>query len=807
MKRLLPHACLAVLLAGCDLRSASVTDAQTSANGTVLATNSPAVTGTRAVEGSGTNKATAIQAPKAAVLAEDPAPAQIAVPKPPPDLPVPVAEVVRLAQHTLGESVLIDYVNSVKEPYTLNADQVIYLSDLGIAPPVVQALLRHSAGPAPAAAPAPVTLAVANDTNAVPASPEQDPGGTNAILMNYLVSTAPGAPAGAPPLAAAPAPGVPAFQPPPGQVPVAVPQPPVEVDNSQIYTSLSPYGSWVEDPDNGWCWQPTVAVIDTGWRPYLNEGGWVWTDAGWYWNSTYSWGWLPFHYGRWTLASSRGWVWVPDNVWGPAWVTWRTTDTLCGWAPLPPGARWHSGVGLVFHGAHVSAYFDFGLHESWYCAVPFGRFCDPWPRRYCLNRRDMPGFYHGSRIVNDYRSIHDGPHGHEREHFVNHGPGTKPVQQATRAEVVKYNIHDTPRPGGPTPLPSRPNSPGGERSITAYRGDLPTTTGRPPSTVLARQTDRQAPDTTYGAGPARPAVPSSNLAERGAGGIAGNGQPRTPSNPRPGGEPPAIQNGNRGVTRGEPANIYPSGGPARPTPATAGFAATGGSSLASRPTGAAVSGPSGASSSGSTPGTGVARPVVAGRPGGPQGVNAGVQPPASSRPQPNAMGATTPVAPPRPIARNEPPAAGASNPNVFQHNESGWARTSTTPRPLSRSDMVAGGYLDNSGGVAQPARPAPTIRVPNSSSSYGAANSFNNGGGDRPGFATPQPAARYNPPAQNYSAPVAAPRPAYTPAPPVQRYSAPPPAAAPAPSSSRGSSGTSQPAARPSGNNGGRHAN
>src|SRR6185295_7634056 len=44
------------------------------------------------------------------------------------------------------------------------------------------------------------------------------------------------------------------------------------------------------------------------------------------------------HYGRWARRSDH-WIWVPDSVWGPAWVECRRTAEDVGWAPLAP-AGW-----------------------------------------------------------------------------------------------------------------------------------------------------------------------------------------------------------------------------------------------------------------------------------------------------------------------------------------------------------------------------------------------------------------------------------------------------------------------------------
>ena len=105
-----------------------------------------------------------------------------------------------------------------------------------------------------------------------------------------------------------------------------------------FYNNLSG-GSWIEVSDYGYCWQPSVAVSNTSWRPYA-DGYWAYTDVGWTWVSYEDFGWATYHYGRWARLSDYGWVWVPgrdaDLEWGPAWVSWRTGGQYIGWAPLPP---------------------------------------------------------------------------------------------------------------------------------------------------------------------------------------------------------------------------------------------------------------------------------------------------------------------------------------------------------------------------------------------------------------------------------------------------------------------------------------
>lgn len=116
-------------------------------------------------------------------------------------------------------------------------------------------------------------------------------------------------------------------------------------DAGFFYQSLRPHGEWIEVEAGFFAWRPLR--VRAGWRPYLN-GRWAWTDYGWYWISYEPFGWAVFHYGRWYLDDYYGWVWVPDDVWGPAWVEWRYDNDYIGWAPLPPYASFSISVGIRF---------------------------------------------------------------------------------------------------------------------------------------------------------------------------------------------------------------------------------------------------------------------------------------------------------------------------------------------------------------------------------------------------------------------------------------------------------------------------
>ncbi len=96
---------------------------------------------------------------------------------------------------------------------------------------------------------------------------------------------------------------------------------------------LSGDGGWVDVGSYGRCWRPRE--VAAGWRPYC-EGHWMWTDCGWYWASDEPWAWACYHYGTWLDDPSEGWCWVPATEWAPAWVQWRAGEGYIGWAPCAP---------------------------------------------------------------------------------------------------------------------------------------------------------------------------------------------------------------------------------------------------------------------------------------------------------------------------------------------------------------------------------------------------------------------------------------------------------------------------------------
>jgi hypothetical protein len=201
---------------------------------------------------------------------------------------------------------------------------------------------------------------------------------------------------------------------------------------SSFQTDLAPYGTWM-NLNGQMYWQPNDAGFGSNWRPYADGGHWVLTDAGWTWDSKYDWGWAPFHYGRWVDDPVLGWLWVPGWMWGPAWVAWRDNDTICGWAPLPPGSEYDVGFGFRFHGTLVSADFDFGLGPDDYCFISISDMCQPSYQTYRVPAQRAAEVYKQTTTVKTAYSVQSGQ-------VINAGIAVDRVRAATHREIVPLKI-------------------------------------------------------------------------------------------------------------------------------------------------------------------------------------------------------------------------------------------------------------------------------------------------------------------------------------------------------------------------------
>jgi len=311
----------------------------------------------------------------------------------------PLAQVIKLSQAGVDDSIIQAFITNSAATFNLNSDEIIYLKDTGVPNELVKEMLERDsflqAQMAAASQPATPPTPPAPTTPTTPTTPT-------------LVATTP----------------------PPDDV-AAGPQPDITIDD--FYTRLAPFGNWVAIDGYGECWQPGVATYNSAWQPYGDNGHWVSTDNGWYWVSDYSWGWAPFHYGRWFHDDHYGWCWYPDTVWGPSWVVWRSDDEYCGWAPLPPGAVYTDGIGLVYNGAVVSVGFDFGLSLDSYIFVSLNDFCGPQPIRHRLDPGLAVQIYHRSTLITRYER-----NGHG---IINPGIDPGRITLATHTPIQTLPIH------------------------------------------------------------------------------------------------------------------------------------------------------------------------------------------------------------------------------------------------------------------------------------------------------------------------------------------------------------------------------
>lgn len=204
-----------------------------------------------------------------------------------------------------------------------------------------------------------------------------------------------------------------------------------------FYDELSPYGTWIQDPQYGYVWRPDVDQDD--FRPYYTNGRWAMTEYGNTWVSNYDWGWAPFHYGRWVINSYRQWIWLPDTNWGPAWVDWRSGDGYYGWAPMAPS---------------ISINLSFGRRYSvpefcWNFIPQANIYINAFPR-YNYGRNNV--YIRNTTIINN-------TYIYNRRSYYG-GPRMEDIRRATNRNVTVYRYSQSNRPGA-----SRIDN----RSVSIYR--------------------------------------------------------------------------------------------------------------------------------------------------------------------------------------------------------------------------------------------------------------------------------------------------------------------------------------------------
>lgn len=204
---------------------------------------------------------------------------------------------------------------------------------------------------------------------------------------------------------------------------IAKPRPGISF--SFFYSSLRPYGEWIELEADLYAWRPMG--ISHRWKPYSN-GRWSWTNNGWYWDSYEPFGWAVYHYGRWHFDDYYGWIWIPDYEWGPAWVEWRYNDDYIGWAPLPPYASFHIDFGIRFS-------IGWNAGHNWWNFVHYRRFCDYRLDNYLLDYRRTSRIFSTTKYRNNYY--------YDRDRIVNGGIDRKFVEKRGGYRISEREIRTT----------------------------------------------------------------------------------------------------------------------------------------------------------------------------------------------------------------------------------------------------------------------------------------------------------------------------------------------------------------------------
>ncbi len=342
-----------------------------------------------------------------------------------------VNNVLKLQRNGVDRGVIMAYINASDVAFDLSADEIQKLDDEGVPPTIVVAMIDHgeslrNSSPRPAATPT------------QNASPSEQP-----IDATYA--------------------------------------PPAEDLNvSFFYEALSPHGSWHQDATYGQIWQPREMSIHADWRPYSQGGQWEWSDHGWYYKSSYAWGWAGFHYGRWYNHPQHHWVWVPGTQWAPSWVDWRRSDEYVGWAPLPPESHFEIGVGFSFRNKHVGSDFHFGLVENDYAFAPTNRFLDIDIGAVLLPRAHVTKVYNQTTVINNTYVYND-------NRIINNGVSPDIIARATKREVKKMRVEEMKVAAG-QPI-ARENTSGDK--IVAYMPKVASATPRTPEAAIQRRAAAQ----------------------------------------------------------------------------------------------------------------------------------------------------------------------------------------------------------------------------------------------------------------------------------------------------------------------------
>ena len=196
----------------------------------------------------------------------------------------------------------------------------------------------------------------------------------------------------------------------------------VSISFQVFYDDLSPYGNWINDDQYGYVWQPGLG---NDFRPYYSDGYWVMTTYGSTWVSNYSWGWAPFHYGRWVYDPFYGWVWIPGREWGPAWVNWRQGGGYYGWTPLGPG---------------------YGPGEWWNYNPPYNQWI--FVNQGYVFDQGWHNHYYGPHVENIFTNttVVQNTYINNNTTYIT-GPRVSEIEKETKIKVPVYKVNNNTKPG------------------------------------------------------------------------------------------------------------------------------------------------------------------------------------------------------------------------------------------------------------------------------------------------------------------------------------------------------------------------
>lgn len=322
------------------------------------------------------------------------------------------------------------------------------------------------------------------------------------------------------------------------------------VSYQSFYESLSPYGTWIDDPQYGYVFVPSV---DNDFRPYFTDGHWLMTEYGNTWVSDYAWGWACFHYGRWIYNAYYGWVWVPGSEWGPGWVSWRWGGGYCGWAPLYP---------------------DYVYGAVFICPDDWWIFMHPkhlYQSNYVASWRSdfLRGAPHTRKLIAETQPLNNAA-GNDNTNY-SYGPRVSQVQDVTHNPVYVYQVKQAAVRGPESvnyheltiykPEHVQPLDRDGERAVPSSVMAAPQRLGQPEK---VQRSGASAPVFRSNYAPANTAMPSYSGEGRSNGGANGGVRGGSPSaapgrqnaQPRPSAPAPRSS-----VPRSAPApSRAPSGG-------------------------------------------------------------------------------------------------------------------------------------------------------------------------------------------------------------------------------------------------------